>query len=77
MSSEEFTGWQNYYAVQPFGSKRDNYHAAIVATRIGNSHLVKGQQPFKLSDFMLSEEVEEEPQNVGALMAFMLQISGK
>ncbi len=31
MTAREFAEWRAYYALEPFGSWRDNYHAAMIA----------------------------------------------
>lgn len=53
MSSEEFCEWIAYYEMNPFGPKRDDYQAALIAKTIAQVNAPKGKV-FKLDDFMLS-----------------------
>jgi len=44
---------KHYYALEPFGSARDNLHAAQIAAIIANvNRNPKKTKPFKVSDFM-------------------------
>lgn len=45
-----------FYSIQPFGVRRDNLHAAIIASTIANCH---SKKRFTTSDFMIKDEVEE------------------
>lgn len=55
MSSREFSEWQAYYVLEPFGQERDNLHTGIVAATIANAHRdPEKNKPFKPNDFMLT-----------------------
>lgn len=52
MSSREFTDWQAFYQIDPFGAQRDNWHAAMLAMVVARA---LGSKDVALSDFMLRE----------------------
>lgn len=58
MSSHEFTHWIAYYNLHPFGVERDNAHAGLIASMIGNAHRGKHGKPFNPSDFMFQSDRE-------------------
>lgn len=53
MSSREFTRWQRYAAVEPFGSPRDDLRAGEIAALIANVNRDSRRrpQPFTPGDF--------------------------
>ena len=53
MSYREFRGWQEYYKVEPFGEKRADLRAALIACVIANANRGKNSRVFKVEDFML------------------------
>jgi hypothetical protein len=42
MGSGEFSEWKAYYATEPFGQWRDNFHAAQIASILHNVNRGKG-----------------------------------
>lgn len=58
MPASEFEEWYHYYHVQPFGSKRGNMHAAIIAATIRNIYRPKGARPIDWKDFLFVPESE-------------------
>ena len=53
LTAKQFQQWQHYYALEPFGAKRDNYHAALVARAIYHMH---GASKITLEDLLLTFE---------------------
>ena len=51
MSAEEFVDWQLYYEMNPFGSKRDDIQAAMIASTVANVNAPKGKR-YRLKDFL-------------------------
>jgi uncharacterized protein DUF4035 len=51
ISSEEIVEWAAYYSLDPFGAKRGDMQAAIVASTMANIHAKKGHR-FTPADFM-------------------------
>lgn len=51
MSSEEFLDWMLYYEMSPFGPKRGDIQAAIVARTIAQANAKPGRV-FQVKDFL-------------------------
>ena len=68
MSSEEFTGWLAYYAIEPFGAERDNIHAGIIASTIAN---VDGgtRRTWTARDFMVIDKTARQDENTEKFIA--------
>lgn len=49
MSYRDFVGWQMYYNIEPFGAKRDDLRAAIIARTTAN---LWSKKQYKIDDFM-------------------------
>lgn len=58
ITAKQFQRWQHYYEIEPFGAKRDNYHAAQVVKALLEVHGAKG---IKLEDLLLRFEPVEAP----------------
>ena len=58
MHPAEFEEWFQYYHEQPFGSKRHNMHAAIIASTLVNAFRSKGTRPINWKDFLFVSETE-------------------
>ena len=54
MSASEYAGWQAYYAEEPSGQERDNWHMSILASLFANSKRGRGKPPIKPHQFMWS-----------------------
>ena len=52
MDSHEFTEWQIYEAIEPFGEQRADLRSGIIAATIANVNRGKGQKAFSATDFM-------------------------
>ena len=75
MSSAELQDWQAYESAEPFGAKRDNYHAGLIAALIHNLHCDERDAPLSPDDFMLKSDAQRARESTRSLMRFMLQIS--
>jgi len=53
MSFSEVLEWNAYYNIEPFGSQRDNYHAAMTAHILANQN---SKKPVHFSEFMYQDE---------------------
>ncbi len=51
MTQQELNSWARYYQEQPFGSWRDNYHAAMLTSVLWNVNAGKGNSKTP-DDFM-------------------------
>lgn len=77
LSSTELSYWMAFYSLHPFGSERDNIHAALIASTIANVNRGKSQHPFTAQDFMLKNEHQQEKEKASELISFMTRLSGK
>ena len=75
MSSAEFSGWLEYAQLFPFGSQRDNMHAALISQAVVNTSLTGSGKAAGIDDFMFKSEIVRERDKLKGLMSFMLQIS--
>lgn len=57
MSSAEFTDWQAYYKIEPFGAERDNWHMGVLAALFYNLRRHKSKPPLSASDFIYRDPV--------------------
>lgn len=58
MHPTEFEEWFQYYHEQPFGSKRHNMHAAVIAATLVNIFRAKGSKAINWKDFLFVRESE-------------------
>lgn len=52
MTTEDFRGWMAYYNIEPFGERRADLRAGIVAAAVRNGLRGKGTRAFRATDFM-------------------------
>lgn len=52
MSSIEFTYWQAFNRIDPFGEDRADLRTGIVAATVANCHRSRDSDPFAAKDFM-------------------------
>ena len=60
MSARELAEWQAFYALEPFGPERDNWHHAMQAHLLANAHRAPNSRPAQLSDFMWKTPEERQ-----------------
>lgn len=71
ISARELSEWMAYAQVEPFGEKRADLRAGIVASTMANIHRGK-RQAFKPDDFMPEfERTEQAPEEMQALLQSM------
>lgn len=62
MSWPQFTAWMSYANVQPFGDRRADLRAGIIASTIANAHRDPRKPALQPSDFMpFSERSDNGP----------------
>lgn len=61
IGSAELTEWAAYYRIEPFGQWRDNWHAAIIASMLGNRWRGK-TDPVKTEDDFIFRTTEQHKQ---------------
>ena len=57
--------WQAYYALEPFGQERDNFHAGIIASTVANCHSKKA---WSAKDFMLKDSKQSRDDKARQLL---------
>jgi hypothetical protein len=72
IDSRELAEWMQYYAIDPFGTERNDLQSGIVASTIANANSGKGKA-FQPSDFMpylnKNEQTAEDMQTLLNTMA--------
>jgi hypothetical protein len=77
MSSAEFSDWIEFYSMHPFGSERDNLHAAMLAALISNSNRAKGKPPAEVNDFMIMSQQQRKDNETQQFLAGLQAIAVK
>lgn len=68
LGQAELRDWIAYWALEPWGSIRDNLHAGIIASAIYAPHVKKGKKPPNASDFLLSDaRTQQEKRRAGTM----------
>jgi hypothetical protein len=64
MSSREFSEWQAYFRLEPFGEDRADIRAALVASVVANVNRNPKKRPkaFAVKDFLLKFDQEQREQ---------------
>lgn len=81
ISADELRDWAAYYQLDPFGARRGDLQAALVASTLANIHAKKGYR-FTLADFVLNfDEVPRgtetmSPSEIHARVSTMLAARG-
>ena len=75
MSAAEFEEWFQYYHEQPFGSKRDNMHAAIIAATMRNMFRAAGATAIDWKDFLFVHESEHRENALAKAMNHLMAIA--
>jgi hypothetical protein len=61
-SSAEFTYLKKYYQIEPFGTWRDNFHAAQTTQILANVNRGKRSRAYSLADFFFKDKTSERNQ---------------
>lgn len=69
MGVGEFARWQEFAVLEPFGSKRDNWHMGTLAALYMSVHGKPGSKP-TADDFMYRTIEEHRERETGKAMAF-------
>jgi hypothetical protein len=56
MSSAQFTEWQLYFGIEPFGSQLLDVHFASFQSLFANANRPKNQSAYQPKEFMLSKQ---------------------
>lgn len=69
LSSPQIAEWMAYFAIEPFGERRADLRAAIIAATIANAQRAKDSRPFKPQDFMPDFEADYTDGETADLLA--------
>ncbi|WP_426196184.1 phage tail assembly protein T [Massilia sp. DWR3-1-1] len=58
MTSAEFTEWQAFYELEPFGGPVEDRRHGVATALFANSQRGSGSEPFKAEDFMYGREAQ-------------------
>ena len=75
IDSRELAEWMQFYAIDPFGTQRDDLQAGIVAATIANANSSKGKA-FQPIDFMPYADGKKE-QTSDDMKALLNSIAGQ
>jgi hypothetical protein len=70
LGSGELTEWIAFYRIEPFGSHRDNYHAAIIAATVAN-YSGKLKTPKQVHEFMIEHPDQKRERETKHTLAMM------
>lgn len=62
---------EQFYGEEPWGSYRDNIHAAIIASTMRNIFRKKGSRPVDWQTFMLVDKAEHKRSNLASFVSWM------
>lgn len=75
MSQREYINWRKYWDAEPWGSWRDNMHAAIIAREIRRPQLKKGAR-VSIDDFMMIPPEHRQQQAKAHYLGLLKLLSG-
>jgi len=75
MSQREYLSWRKYWEVEPWGSWRDNAHAAIIAREIRRPQLKKGTK-VSIEDFMMTPPEHRQQQANSHYLGLLKLLAG-
>jgi len=71
LSSKEFTYLKQYFAIEPFGAQRDNWHVATLSNLFASVHTKKGRRAPSVADFMYKDSKSRERENNQSFIDFL------
>jgi hypothetical protein len=81
VSSRELSEWAAFYGMEPFGDRKADYRAGMVAATIANVNRAPNREPFKPDDFFperqneTEDDDDEEPWRKQQAMAAMITLA--
>ncbi len=61
--------WRMYWAQEPWGSFRDNMHAAMIVSELLKPHYKQGARPLPMSKFMFETKEERDEASAALFVA--------
>ena len=75
LGSAELSEWIAFYELEPFGPRRDNYHAGMISSVLANIHRAKGAKAISPSDFMLEDPGMRAKQRTQTTITHLLHVA--
>ena len=60
LSERELHRWRRYWSEEPWGTYRDNMHAAMIVSELLKPHYKEGARPLPMSSFMFESQQERD-----------------
>ena len=77
MSASQLMAWMEYDRLEPFGSWRDNYHAALIASILANVHRDPKSRPLRMDEFFYQDAETASEQSDNEMLAWLDAVSKK
>lgn len=74
LTQREYLGWRKYWDVEPWGAKRDNLHAAIIAREIRRPQMRAGAR-VTLEEFMVRDPRERQREASSNLLYWLRSVA--
>jgi hypothetical protein len=75
VSARDVDEMRKFYREDPWGSRRDNMHAAFIASVIANVYRAKGRKAISYEDFMLLDREQHGKRKSGQLLDWMKSVA--
>ena len=69
LSSRQLAEWMAYFRLEPFGERRADLRAGIIASTVANAHRARESRPYRPQDFMPDFEQGTDEDEAAALLA--------
>lgn len=77
LGAAEYERWKAYYRQEPWGTFRDNLHAAQIASTVANYGFRKPKRAATVDDFLIKTKEERSADNRTKLLSFFRAMSVK
>ena len=77
VSARDLDEMLRYYAKDPWGSRRDNIHAGLIASTIANAFRGKGGKAMTYQDFMLIDRKEHAQKQTAKTLSWFKAVAKK
>lgn len=75
MGSSELGGWREFWAKEPWGPHRDNFHAALICSLIANAFRGKGAKAVTPADFMMADKAVHQKRKTNEFIGWLMKVA--
>jgi hypothetical protein len=75
MGAHELSEWSKFWAMEPWGSYRDNIHTGLLASLIVNALRKKGTKPISYQEFMLVDRDEHRKKQTAKTLNWLKSVA--